>query len=230
MMILFREGGLDVLKKKQCSKHNSLFVSGFCLVCSEFVCVCCLVEEHDEHRKEVRSLEESICRKREEVVKIGVRLENRLKKFEERQGRVEKEIQYLEKKLEMKRVEKKEIELEREDIRMRYDTIIRLSNTPADISLFDEHLFSSLLETANSIVSESFFPTIAEKGVICADGGDGLCFVSSFQNHKKPYGVGVYDDGNFLISEEGLLRVRDREWNVIEPVEKNNQFAKIGTC
>ena len=131
MMILFREGGLDVLKKKQCSKHNSQVVNGFCFVCCEFVCVCCLLEKHDEHKKEVRSLEESVCKKREEVVKIGVQLENRLKKIEERKEKVEKEIKNLEKELEMKRVEKKEIELEKEDLRMRQDTIIRLSNTPS---------------------------------------------------------------------------------------------------
>ena len=226
MMILFRKGGLDVLKKKQCSKHNSQVVSGFCFVCCEFVCVCCLLEKHDEHKKEVRSLEESVCKKREEVVKIGVRLENRLKKIEERKEKVEKEIKNLEKELEMKRVEKKEIELEKEDLRMRQDTIIRLSNTLPDISLFEEHLFSSLLETANDIVNESslFFSTKREKGVIC---GDGLCFVSSFQCDKKPYGVSVNRDGNFLICEDDLLRVRDREWNVIESVEKAINSQKL---
>ena len=216
MIILFRKGGLDVLKKKQCSKHNSQAVGGFCFVCCEFVCVCCLLEKHDEHKKEVRSLEESVCKKREEVVKIGVRLENRLKKIEERKEKVEKEIKNLEKELEMKRVEKKEIELEKEDLRMRQDTIIRLSNTLPDISLFEEHLFSSLLETANDIVNESsFFST------------DGLCFVSSFQSDKKPYGVSVNRDGNFLICEDDLLRVRDREWNVIESVEKAINSQKL---
>ena len=134
----------------------------------------------------------------------------------------------LEEKLEKKRIEKKEIELEKEDLRIRKDSIIRLSNTPTtttttdcDVSLFfDDQLFSTLLQTANDIVSEGGVDGLfskPKKGVICCDGGSGdsFHFVSSFPLKNKPFGVSVNSDGNIFICEgwEGGLKVRDKEGN-----------------
>ena len=178
--------------------------------------------KHDEHRKEVSSLEESVCKKREKVAKIGDRLEHRLKKIEERKEKIEKDIKDLEKELEMKRVEKKEIELEKEDLRMRQDTIIRLSNTPRDVSLFEEDLFSLLLETANNIVNES--SPLPMKGVVCGD--DGLRFVRSLRC-DQPFGVSVNRVGTFFICEDYFLRVMGREWNGVESVEKAINSQKM---
>ena len=91
-------------------------------------------------------------------------------------------------------------------MRIRKDSIIRLSNTPAttttttttdcDVSLFfDDQLFSTLLQTATDIVSEGgvvgLFPK-PKKGVICCDGGgDSFRLVSSFPLKSGPYGVSV---------------------------------------
>ena len=133
--------GLENLKKRECSKHPPETISGYCFQCSSFVCIRCVLETHDDHRKKVKSIEESILEKRNEVVKIGNRLEKRLILIEEERKRIEKEMEELKEKLEKKRIEKKEIELEKEDLRIRKDSIIRLSNTPttttdSDLSLF----------------------------------------------------------------------------------------------
>ena len=156
--------GLENLKKRECSKHPSETISGYCFQCSSFVCLRCALETHDDHRKKVKSIEESILEKRNEVVKVGDKLEKRLIWIEKKRKRIEEEMKELEEKLEKKRIEKKEIELEKEDLRIRKDSIIRLSNTPTtttttttdcDVSLFfDDQLFSTLLQTANDIVSE----------------------------------------------------------------------------
>ena len=149
--------GLENLKKRECSKHPSETICGYCFQCSSFVCGCCILETHNKHIEKVKSIEESILEKRNEVVQIGDRLERRLILIEKKRKRIEKEMKELEEKLEKKRIEKKEIELEKEDLRIRKDSIIRLSNTPTsdDLSLFfDDQLFSTLLQTANDIVSE----------------------------------------------------------------------------
>ena len=134
----------------------------------------------------------------------------RLKK---KRKRIEKEMKELEEKLEKKRIEKKEIELEKEDLRIRKDSIIRLSNTPTttttttttdcDVSLFfDDQLFSTLLQTANDIVSEGGVVGLfskPKKGVICCDGGgDSFRVVSSFPLKDGPFGVSVNSDGNIF--------------------------------
>ena len=189
-------------------------------------------ETHDDHREKVKSIEESILEKRNEVVKIGDRLDRRLILIEKERKRIEEEMKELEEKLEKKRIEKKEIELEKEDLRIRKDSIIRLSNTPttttnSDLSLFfDDQLFSTLLQTANDIVSEGGVVGLLKpkKGVICCDGGgDSIRFVSSFPLKKPPFGVSVNSDGNIFICEgQGGLRVRDKEGNeMIElPIQK----------
>ena len=213
--------GLENLKKRECSKHPSETISGYCFQCSSFVCIRCALETHDDHRKKVKSIEESILEKRNEVVKVGDRLEKRLIVIEKKRKRIEKEMKELEEKLEKKRIEKKEIELEKEDLRIRKDSIIRLSNTPTtttttttdcDVSLFfDDQLFSTLLQTATDIVSEGGLLK-PKKGVICCDGGgDSFRFVPL---KNEPYGVSVNSDGNiFICGFRGGLKVRDKEGN-----------------
>ena len=70
--------GLENLKKRECSKHPSETISGYCFQCSSFVCVCCILETHVQHIEKVKSIEESILKKRNEVVKIGDRLEEKI--------------------------------------------------------------------------------------------------------------------------------------------------------
>ena len=216
--------GLENLKKRECSKHPSETISGYCFQCSSFVCICCILQTHDDHNKKVKSIEESILEKRNEVVKIGDRLEKRLIWIEEERKRIEKEMKELEEKLEKKRIEKKEIELEKDDLRIRKDSIIRLSNTPtttttttdSDLSLFfDDQLFSTLLQTANDIVSEGGIVGFGKKGVICCDGGgDSFRVVSSFPLENGPWRVSVNSDGNIFICElRSGLKVRDKEGN-----------------
>ena len=143
----------------------------------------------------MNSIEESVLKKRDEVVKIGDGLEKRLIAIEEKRKRIEEEMKELEKKLEKKRIEKKEIELEKDDLRIRKDSIVRLSNTPTDVSLFDDQLFATLLRTAYDIVSEGGLGFKPKKGVICycGDDGDGdgdgenpFRFVSSFGLKNEP--------------------------------------------
>ena len=218
--------GLENLKKRECSKHPSETICGYCFQCSSFVCTRCILQTHVHHNEKVKSIEESILEKRNEVVKIGDRLEKRLILIEEKRKRIEKEMKELEEKLEKKRIEKKEIELEKEDLRIRKDSIIRLSNTPTtttttdcDFSLFfDDQLFSTLLQTANDIVFEGGVVDLPKpkKGVICCDGGgDSFRFVSSFPLNETPWGMSVNSDGNIFIcgGEEGGLKVRDKEGN-----------------
>ena len=104
-------------------------------------------------------------------------------------------------------------------MRIRKDSIIRLSNTPSDISLFDDQLFSTLLQTATDIVSEGGVGVGGEvglkrkKGVIRCD-GDSFRFVSSFPLKNGPWGVSVNSDGNiFICGSDGGLKVRDKEGN-----------------
>ena len=207
-------------KKKECSNHPSELVCGYCFECSLFVCVRCVLDTHAIHDEKVKSIEESVLKKRNEVVKIGDRFKRRLIFIEKKKKKIEEEMKELEETLERKRVEKKEIELEKEDLRIRQDSIIRLSNTPTDISLFDDQLFSTLLQTANDIVSEEVEALLLskpKKGAICCDGSDRFRYVSSI---KGPYGVGVNSDGNIFISElKGGLRVTDKEGNVVQPIQ-----------
>ena len=220
--------GLENLKKRECSKHPSETISGYCFQCSSFVCTRCILGTHDDHRKKVKSIEESILEKRNEVVRIGDRLDRRLIVIEKKRKQIEEEMKELEEKLEKKRIEKKEIELEKEDLRIRKDSIIRLSNTPttttdSDLSLFfDDQLFSTLLQTANDIVFEAGLLK-PKKGVICCDGGGAsFRFVSSFPLKSGPYGVSMNSDGNIFICEDDGLRVRDKEGNemIESPIQK----------
>ena len=212
------DSGLEKLKKRECLKHPSELICGYCFECCTFVCACCILETHGEHREKVKSIEESVLKKRNEVVKIGGGLEKRLNVIERKRKRIEQEMKELEEKLEKKRIEKKEIELEKEDLRIRKDSIIRLSNTPSDVSLFDDQLFSTLLQTANDIVSEGGVGLLSKpkKGVIRCD-SDSFRVVSSFPLDNVPRGVSVNSDGTIFICElDGGLRVRDKEGNEIE--------------
>ena len=219
--------GLENLKKRECSKHPSETISGYCFQCSSFVCLHCVLETHVQHIEKVKSIEESILKKRNEVVKIGDKLEKRLEIVEKKRKKIKEEMKELEEKLEKKRIEKKEIELEKEDLRIRKDSIIHLSNTPTtttttttttdcDVSLFfDDQLFSTLLQTANDIVSEGGVVGFGKKGVICCDGGgDSFRLVSSFPLENHSLGVSVNSDGNIFICEDECgLKVRDKEGN-----------------
>ena len=201
----------------ECSKHLNELICGYCFKCSVFVCRCCVVEVvHGVHREEVRSLEESVLKRREEVVGVGMRLDNRLKIVEEKEKKVEEQMERLEEKLKRKRAEKKELELEKEDLKIRKDSIIRLSNTPRSSSLFDEQLFSTLLQTASEIVHEGI-PLLPEKGIVwSAD-----FHVSPFYFGSGVWGVCTTRDGRILVSEKkNCLRVRDREGNVVEQLER----------
>ena len=213
--------GLEKLKKRECSKHPSELICGYCFECCTLVCIRCILETHGNHKEKVQAIEESVLKKRDEVVKIGDGLEKRFIEIEKKRKEIEEEMKELEEKLEKKRIEKKEIELEKEDLRIRKDSIIRLSNTPSDISLFDDQLFSTLLQTVTDIVSEGGVAVVGggvglkpKKGVICCD-GDSFRFVSSFHLKNEPRGVSVNSDGNIFICEfDGCeLRVRDKEGN-----------------
>ena len=209
-------GGDGELRKRECSKHPSQMISGYCFGCCVLVCICCVLETHGEHKEKFKAIEESILKKRDKVVKIGDRLERRLIEIEEKRKRIEQEMRELEEKLEKKRIEKKEIELEKEDLRIRKNSIIRLSNTPSDVSLFDDQLFSTLLQTANDIASEGGVRSKPKKGVIrCCCDGDPLRFVSSFGSKNGPRGVSVNSDGNIFTYDQdgGELKVFDKEGN-----------------
>ena len=208
------------MKKKECSVHKSKGISGFCFECSVCVCFRCLLGNHSGHSEKVSPLEESVLKRREQVVNSGADLEYRLETIEKKNKRIDQDIKELEEKLEKKRTEKKDLRLEKEDLRIRQDSIIRLSNTPSDISLFDEELFSTLLETAKDIVNEGMSDSsLPKKGHVCCDDG-GVQFVSSFRCDKEPSGLSVNSDGNFLISENGSLRVRDKEGRVVGLLQK----------
>ena len=206
---------------KECPKHPSETISGYCFQCSLFVCIRCILETHVQHKEKVKSI---VLKKRDEVVEIGDRLDRRLIVIEEKRKRIEEEMKELEEKLEKKRIEKKEIELEKEDLRIRKDSIIRLSNTPTTTNpslFFDDQLFLVLLQTANDILSEVGLFSKPKKGVICCDGGgDSFRFVSSFPLNESPFGVSVNRDGVFFICENDGLRVRDKEGNTIETIQK----------
>ena len=75
--------GLENLKKRECSKHPSETISGYCFQCSSFVCIRCILETHVQHNEKVKSIEESILEKRNEVIKVGDKLEKRLIEIEE---------------------------------------------------------------------------------------------------------------------------------------------------
>ena len=94
-------------------------ICGYCFGCCTLVCVCCILETHGEHKEKVKTIEGSVLKKRDEVVKIGDKLESRLIEIEEKRKEIEEEVKELEEKLEKKRIEKKEIELEKEDLRIR---------------------------------------------------------------------------------------------------------------
>ena len=219
--------GLEDLKKRECSKHSFETISGYCFECCTLVCIRCILETHGEHKEKVNFLEESVLKKRNEVVKIGERLEKRLIVVERKRRRIEQEVKELEEKLEKKRIEKKEIEMEKEDLRIRQDSIIRLSNTPTDVSLFDDQLFSTLLQTANDIVSEEGVGLKPKKGVLFC-GSDSFCFISSFRLKNKSRGVSVNSNGNIFICEDGGgLRVRDKEGNEIEAIQKTIDLLQL---
>ena len=216
--------GLESLKKKHCSTHPSEYLSGFCFECSLFVCVSCVLGVHDEHRQNVCSLEESVLRKRNEILKIGVGLEKRLEFVEKKTRTVEQEIKELEEKLENKKVMKKDLDLEKVDLRMRCDTILRLSQTPTTDSIFDEDLFSAFLQIANNLIGKIDVSVSNEKGMI----GDRIHFVSSFRCDEKPWGIVENIDGNFIVGHNGgKLDIRNKEGSLIQTLTFDGAFIDV---
>ena len=212
---------LEIIKKRQCSNHPSELIVGYCFGCSVLVCGCCISENHSSHRKKVSSLEESVLKKRKEVVKVGAGVGKRLEIVEEKIDKTEERIEELEERLQKKRAKMKDLKLEREDLTMREDTIVRLSNTPPDYSLFDEDLFSSLLQIVHNVViegnCESELPLFRRKrGVICCDG---VKLISSFDCPAQ--GVTSNSEGLFIVACEGDdVRVMDREGDVIQSLSE----------
>ena len=223
---LGNDEGLESLKKKHCLTHPSETLSGFCFECSLFVCMECALKIHNEHRQNVYSLEKSVLRKRNEILKIGVGLEKRLEGVEKKTRKVEQEIQELEEKLMNKKVIKKDLDLEKVDLRMRCDTILRLSQTPTTDSLFDEDLFSTFLQIANDLIDELdvSFSNRKKKGVI----GDGVHFISSFCCDKKPWGIVENIDGNFIVGHSGgKLGIRNKEGFSIQTLKVDGSFLDV---
>ena len=218
--------GLESLKKKHCLTHPSENLSGFCFECSLFVCMECVLGVHDEHRQNVYSLEESVLRKRNEILKIGVGLEKRLEFVEKETRKVKQEIQELEEKLMNKKVMKKDLDLEKIDLRMRCDTILRLSQTPTTDSLFDEDLFSTFLQIANDLIDELDVSLLnrKKKGVI----GDRMEFISSFCCDENPWGIVENIDGNFIVCHNGRkLRIRNKEGSLIQTLKVDGSFIDV---
>ena len=56
--------GLEKMKKKECSKHPSEVISGYCFGCCTLVCIHCVLETHGEHKEKVKAIEESVLKKR----------------------------------------------------------------------------------------------------------------------------------------------------------------------
>ena len=218
--------GLESLKKKHCLTHPSENLSGFCFECSLFVCMNCVLEIHCEHQQNVYSLEKSVLRKRNEILKIGVGLEKRLEFVEKETRKVEQEIQELEEKLMNKKVMKKDLDLEKVDLRMRCDTILRLSQTPTTDFLFDEDLFSTFLQIANDLIDELDVSLLnrKKKGVI----GDRMEFISSFCCDGKTWGIVENIDGNFIVCHDRRkLRVRNKEGSLIQTLKVDGTFIDV---
>ena len=133
------------MKKRECSKHPSELICGYCFGCCTLVCVCCILETHGNHKEKVNSLKESVLKKRDKVEKIGDSLESRLIMIEREEKRL-KRSKELEEKLEKKRIEKERNRIGERRFENKKDSIIRLSNTPTDVSLFDDQLFSTLFK------------------------------------------------------------------------------------
>ena len=198
---------------------------GFCFECSIFVCVNCLLGSHDIHKQKVSSLEESVLKRRSEVLEIGVGLEKRLEIIESKSKTVEQEIKRLEENLKRKRIAKKNLDLEKSDLKMRQDIIVRLSETPTCESIFDEEVFSMLLQTANNLLEEINTP-FSNRGVI---GSERIRFVSSVPCDSKPWGmVEDREGGGFIVAHDGgVLTVRDKEGALVQTFQFNGGFIDV---
>ena len=124
-----------------------------------------------------------------------------------------------------KESEKKDLALEMDDLRMRHDTIDRLSETPTDESIFDEIVFSTLLQTANELVREARSGVITPKnqpGVVSRAGVELQTF---FNCDETPRGMSVNGDGNLLISERNsMLTLRERNGTFIRTIGSSETF------
>ena len=201
-------GRLDSVRKRRCSIHPSENLTGFCFGCSIFVCVNCLLGEHKGHQQKVHSLEESVLKKRGELLKVGLRLKKRLGWVEKTTKEIEEELKLLEEEMVRKKSRKKEFELEKEDLSLRYDTIIRLSETPTGDSIFKEDTFSTLMQTANNLVSDLGY-LMRNRGIIQDD-------ITYFETHpcpKQSWGMIENTDNNLIIGRRLSVRNSDGSFN-----------------
>ena len=197
----------ETIKKKHCSEHSSEFVFGYCFGCSVFVCGCCILGSHSEHKEMIFSLAESAKKRRDQVAKIGDDLRRRMQVIEKIQQENVDEIKSLKEKLMKKEKEQKELELEIGDLKMRHDTIGRLSNMPTDDSILNENIFSTLLQTANDLVDE-----MIQKKETFEEREDTRELQVSFPWEGSPWGVSVNSGGNILVAERMKnVTLRNRE-------------------
>ena len=146
-------------KMKRCLKHSSEGVSGYCFECSSLVCVRCILGGHVNHQDNVHPLEESAQKRRKQVSKFGEEIGKRIERIQKEKETNDVEIRNLEEKLKElreklvgKEGKKKELERGLNDLRMRFDTINRLSQTPKDELILEEEVYSTLLDAAEEIV------------------------------------------------------------------------------
>ena len=214
-----------IVKKKSlpdvCKEHSSEVVIGFCFECSVFVCVRCILGSHGKHKERVSPLKESAQKRRDQITSLSFELEERMRRIGSKQKTNEQELAYLEKQLKQieekiakNQVEGKEMGLEMEDLKMRHDTIDRLSKTPSDDSILDEEVFSTLVQTAGELLrtsrkdhlnSSSINPTTKVRASC-----DGFQFVSTFSCGGEPSGVCVNHDGNLVIADGKSVKFWNR--------------------
>ena len=156
-------------KSKRCSEHPSEVANAYCFECRIFVCICCVLNgPHENHRENVSPFEECVQKKRQQVLKIGGVLKQQTKEvekkkrvieeevqdLEEEQKKLEDEMQLLKEKLVQKQQKRKEVNFDLDEIRMKQDTIDRLSRTPKGFLILDEDVYSTIVEAATNLVGE----------------------------------------------------------------------------
>ena len=149
-------------EKRNCLKHSSEVVDGYCLDCRGFVCcLCCNFEEeeeekeekeekekegegegekkreeekkeekekeekkeeerkHEKHHRVIPLHQESPQKRKEEVLKLGIGLEKKIVKNDEKQKETDEEVRRLEEMLRRKEEERNELGLKMDDLRNR---------------------------------------------------------------------------------------------------------------
>ena len=183
--------------KKYCSEHSSVFVSGFCFRCSVFVCLSCVLETHESHKELVVPLEKSAQKKRDEILEIGETLKKEMDVLGGTKKETEEEVESLRIQLALKESEIAKMGLGLDDLRMRYNTIGRLSQTPIDSSILDQGVFSTVFQTAIDIAREASWSSTKKRGVVTS----GVELVSLVQLERFPWGMVETGDGKILVVE-----------------------------